>query len=130
VSCPYFYPTESRDTSALLPLGDLWQGQCFSEPDSPASPLDPVCCNLGYARGQCARFPQAPGPDAVRFTILQDEGACVRIYYVQERDHHPFAHGAMECTADAGFGPAGVEPLLQRQASAYVASYRRRKGGA
>lgn len=123
MSCPYFYPTESRGGSALLPLGDRWAGLCHTDPVSPAEPQDALCCNLGYARGQCTRFPDDAGPDAVRFTIARDDGAAVQVYYVVERDHHPFAHGPLDAAS-------GGAPLLQRQAAAYLESYRRRKGAA
>jgi hypothetical protein len=129
MSCPYFYPTQSRGGSGLLPLGDWWQGLCHTDPALPVEPGDSTCCNLGYARGQCTRFPDTEGPDAVRFTIAQADAAGVRLYYVMERDHHPFAHGPLEFAFDGGFRgqPGG---LLERQALAYVESYRRRKDAA
>ena len=123
MSCPYFYPTESRRGSALFPLGDSWLGECRSDAAGSASVENTVCCNLGYARGQCARFPDTSGPDAVRFTIAADDAEGVRLYYVMERDHHPFAHGPLTLEQDG-------DPLLKRQAWAYVESYRRRKGDA
>ena len=129
MSCPYFYPTESRGGSALFPLGDRWAGLCHTEPEQPAEPGDAKCCNLGYARGQCARFPDTAGPDAVRFTIAHDDAIGVRLYYVLERDHQPFAHGPLEYSFERGFSPR-PEPLLERQALAYVESFRRRKGAA
>jgi hypothetical protein len=85
-------------------------------------------CNLGYARGECARFPAGEGPDAVRFTISGHESTAIRIYYVVERDHHPFAHGRLEYSpAAAGFVTPPETAALERQAQAYVESYLRRK---
>jgi len=56
-------------------------------------------------------------------------GRFLRIYYVLERDHHPYAHGPLEYSVAAG---AFLNPLagetLSRQAEAYVESYFRRKG--
>jgi len=129
VSCPYFYPTESRGGSALLPLGASWAGECRTNAARPEPVEETSLCNLGYARGRCPRFPEGEGPDAVRFTILGEEpGGGARLYYVVERDHHPFAHGALEESA-GGIGNAPA-PLLARQASAYLESYRRLKGAA
>jgi hypothetical protein len=125
MSCPYFYPTESRGGRALLPLGDRWAGLCHTDPASPAEPQDSLRCNLGYARGQCTRFPDDAGPDAVRFTIARDDAAGVQLCYVVERDHHPFAHGLI----DSGSAEATAS-LLRQQAAAYLESYRRRKGAA
>jgi hypothetical protein len=60
----------------------------------------------------------------VRFAISGHDGATVRLYYVIERNHHPFAHGPLEHT---GAVVPGASPLLARQAQAYVQSYLRRK---
>ena len=126
MSCPYFYPVKARSGSATLPLGDSWSGFCRAIPDSAHSVSD-GCCNLGYARGNCVRFPAGDGPDAVRFTISRHESASLSIYYVIERDHHPFAHGALEYSFAAGSFTAAPEPeTVARQAHAYVESYLRR----
>ena len=93
----------------MLPLGDWWTGVCHAVPGAPQDAGGIGCdtsrgttCNLGYARGECARFPEGDGPDAVRFTISSHEGAAIGIYYVVERDHHPFAHGAIGVFARRG----------------------------
>jgi hypothetical protein len=123
---------ETRACTAILPLGDRWAGVCRAVPDRPWQPDETMLgqlCNLGYARGTCARFPSGEGPDAVRFTVSRDEGASLRIYYVLERDHHPFAHGALDYSVAGGVfvsPPAGE--TMSRQAQAYVESYLRREG--
>jgi hypothetical protein len=125
MSCPYFYPTESRGGSALLPLGDCWSGVCHADPAAPVEQENTICCNLGYARGQCARFPEGPGPDAVRFTISHHDSGGLLLYHVVERDHHPYSHGPLQYSMTTGFGPMQNE-VLRRQATAYVESYQRR----
>jgi hypothetical protein len=135
MACPYFYPVEARAGSATLPLGGWWKGVCLALPGAPyaeAGAAGGGCCdahcNLGYARGECARFPAGEGPDAVRFTISGHEGTAIRIYYVVECDHHPFAHGRLEYSpAAAGFLAPPETAILARQAQAYVESYLRRK---
>ena len=134
MACPYFYPVEACAGSALLPLGDWWKGLCRALPGTPqADAVDAVAgndagCNLGYARGQCARFPDDDGPDAVRFTVSSHESTAIRISYVLERDHHPFAHGRLEySTAAAAFVAPPESVALERQARAYLESYLRRK---
>ena len=87
MACPYFYPVEARATEA--PPCSRWATggrasatQCPTLPPPRPEPRDTVCdtlCNLGYARGDCARFPAGDGPDAARFTISGDHGAVVRI---------------------------------------------------
>ena len=115
----------------MLPLGGSWRGECRSEPGCPWHPDENTLrlCNLGYARGACGRFPTLDGPDAVRFAIRADDGGSLRISWVMERDHHPFAHGAVEYSLDArAFSPAIDGPLLG-QAQAYIASYLNRARG-
>ena len=111
----------------MLPLGERWAGLCHVDGALPTQPQDAMYCNLGYARGRCSRFPDDAGADAVRFTITQDDAAGVKLYYVMERDHHPFAHGPLDYFFAAGFGAAAGD-LLERQATAYVETFRRRKG--
>jgi hypothetical protein len=136
MACPYFDPVEPRSPAlsadtAMLPLGDAWAGICLAAPDRPSHPDDSILrplCNLGYARGECACFPVADGPDAVRFTITRDDGTSIHIYYVVERDHHPYAHGALEYSSDRdGLLDPPPQATLARQACAYVRSYLRRK---
>lgn len=136
MSCPYFFPSEPRSRqadsqTALLPLGNLWDGLCRApgrdcRPDDAA--LAPLC-HLGYARGVCKHVPpDDPGPDAVRFTIRGDDGVLLHLYYVLERDHHPFAHGPIEYSRErAAFTEAPPGPIVARQAEAYVAAYLRSK---
>jgi hypothetical protein len=134
--CPYFSPIGQRREisvrSAMLPLGDSWDGVCHArssgdlwQPDEDTMlPL----CNIGYVRGYCARFPQEDGPDAVRFVILGDDGCSIRLQYTIERDHYPYAQGRLEFSRDAGaLAGTPVTELLARQAEAYIKSYRRRK---
>jgi hypothetical protein len=83
---------------------------------------------LGYARRTCPQFPAGDGPDAVRFTISSHSEDTVLIYYVVERDHHPFAHGPLAYSSVTGeWNPRVDDATLQRQAQAYVESYLRRK---
>jgi hypothetical protein len=116
---------------SMLPLGDHWTGVCHARPDLPGPPDDASLrplCNLGYARGNCARFPEGAGPDAVRFAIVGDEAGVVGISYVIERDHHPFAHGRLQYRDQPGvFDVPPQSGILARQAQAYAQSYRRRK---
>jgi hypothetical protein len=142
VACPYFYPLEpeggwtppslstpSARQDAMLPLGGRWRGVCRAEPAAATEPEESMCpvCNLGYARGVCERFPAGDGPDAVRFTVTRDAGGRLGIYYVMERDHHPFAHGPLEYLLGGNTILPSTGETLARQAQAYAESYRRRK---
>jgi hypothetical protein len=139
MACPYFHAVKTcsqtdHSRSAMLPLGDAWQGVCRAIPDQPWEPPETTLltlCNLGYARGCCARFPGDDGPDAVRFTIAGDDATGVHLYYVLERNHHPLAHGTLEFSAAGAIldEPAANE-IARRLAGAYVESYLRRKSEA
>jgi len=125
MACPYFYPVEARPGSPMLPLGDWWQGACRA---GGTAEIDLAHCNMGYARCRCPRFPKDEGADAIRFTISRHEAGVLRIYYVIERDHHPFEQGPLEYSLS---GRALLDPpasaTLARQAEAYAESYLRRK---
>jgi hypothetical protein len=115
----------------MLPLGGAWTGVCRAG-DALAQPEEKclgALCSLGYARGVCPRFPvNDAGPDAVRFAIIREQAHSLELYYVLERNHHPFVHGALEYALPSG--PLAGTPLaetLERQAEAYIASYLRRK---
>jgi hypothetical protein len=115
----------------MLPLGDAWTGFCRAVPGQLFQPDDSLLdafCNLGYARGRCARFPAACGPDAARFTIVSDDGAVLRLYYVLERDHRPYAHGPLEFSVALNELTTAAEgELTGLQARAYAQSCLRRR---
>lgn len=118
-----------------MPLGGTFTGTCHADPQQPVPPDESALhrlCNIGYARGVCPRFPAAdPGPDAARFTLSSDDGATLRMYYVLERDHQPFAHGRLEFTIrEQTFADAPRGDLTARQAAAYAASYLERRSAA
>ncbi len=136
MACPYFYPTEPLSLGywgkrSRLPLGDLFAGCCRADPPAEFRPEEDVlrdCCNLGYARRHCGRFPPGDGPDAARFAVSGDQDGIVRIYYALERDHRPWAHGPLEYDRRrrALVAPPSSD-ALRRQAEAFVESYLRRK---
>lgn len=136
MACPYFDPIAPRNAAdalaAMLPLGDRWTGSCRAVTGEPYTPDESALasvCSLGYARGACPRFPPGEGPDAVRFAVSTHDESAVRVLYVLERDHHPFAHGSLEYAVPAGpfrSLPPGDDTFAS-QAHAYVKSYLNRK---
>ena len=108
-----------------LPLGDPYSGYCRARADGtvPGETALRDLCNQGYARNSCAEFPSGDGPDAVRFCIASDTEEIVRILFIVESNHLPYRHGALEYSCHSETG----EEVLQRQAHAYLESYRRRK---
>jgi hypothetical protein len=137
MACPYFSPIERSAQSngkkmPPAPLGDTWSGVCHAAQGDwqPDPQTVQQLCNFGYARGRCARMPE-DGPDAVRFSISHDRDGLIRIYWVMEKAHLPFAHGPLEYSHDGGsIGDAHPDACIAQQGQAYVSSYLRRKGNA
>jgi len=129
MACPYFDPSE-RLPGLSGSLGDLYAGSCRANAQHPWLPDEQTVsrrCNLGYARGCCPHFPADTGPDAVRFSVSRDDLSGIRILYAAERDHRPFASGALEYSIPTGeFAQPPADASLSRLASAYVRSYLRR----
>jgi hypothetical protein len=137
MACPFFAPQRRLDHGAWthrprLPLGDPCFGFCHALSGTSFAPPEEhqrEHCNRGYARGLCAHFPVAGAADAVRFSVADDRGGCVRVVYVFEKDHAPLNHGALEFqSADfpgdfPGGAAAHADDLLLRQARAFVESY-------
>jgi len=135
MACPWFYPLERAPQATAkkappMPLGDAWSGVCRAVPGSewrPAPLIVHQFCNFGYARGKCARIPQ-DAPDAVRFSVSNDRDGFIRIYWVVEKNHLPFAHGPLEYSrAIAAFTRPHPDACIAQQAEAYVRGYLRRK---
>ena len=132
MACPYFVPAEMsaervEGCPVRPPLGALYRGACLVD-DVRSEPPDTATlnghCNFGYARSVCCRFPDEPGPDAVRFSIARDDGRRVDILYTMEQDHRPERDGRIEFDRDED-SCSGIEvgTVLYDQALTYLKSY-------
>ena len=73
-------------------------------------------------------FPKATDRTRSASPFPATKTTAIGIYYVVERDHHPFAHGRLEYSLTAAaFVTPPESATLARQAQAYVESYLRRK---
>jgi len=118
MACPLFIPSS--------PLGDLYAGRCAADPQAEIEP-DTLrrCCNLGYARRQCARAAQADS-DAIRVLVRADDGRSVQVAWAVERDHHPVAVGVETIELVAGEAtPARSLTALTAQVRACAEAYAR-----
>lgn len=136
MACPFFLPGEPIDgdawlTPPRLPLGDPCRGTCHAEPDRPVEP--PIGdlrshCNVGYARGQCGRFPAGAEADAVRFSVALHGDDTVQIIYVFEKDYGPLGFGPASYDArERRFAGLPANPILEAQAERFIDSYLRRR---
>jgi hypothetical protein len=118
MACPFFLPRVRLDDSAWdppprMPLGAAWSGVCSLAPSEEIpEPRLREMCNLGYARGICARFPPDAQADAHRFSF-QSNGEVV---YVIEKRHAPVKHGVSTGTF--------ADPVLEAQVTAFQASFK------
>ena len=126
--CPYFRPERRLGPPrSFVPLGDLWAGECAAEAAAvkPEGEALTSLCNLGYARGRCARFPENGGADAVRFALCGDRDGVLSLRFAVERDYLPLAHGTL--VFSGGKVTPEPAPLLRSQAEAYLESYLHRR---
>jgi hypothetical protein len=127
MACPLFMPVARIDRgdwihAPRLPLGDPYRGVCHAieaELFEPAESDLRELCNCGYARGRCSRMP-LDSPDAVRFSVIDDTGGCVKITWVIEKDHAPVEFGTLEYREGQ---LSEASPLLTAQALAFVKGY-------
>ena len=135
MACPYFYPVERFEDGAWLkpprlPLGDPCRGACHAATGTAELSLDELraFCNVGYARGNCTRFPADAEADAIRFSIAEDHGGIVDVIYIFEREYGPLRHGLARCSAEPSeISDAPDDPILRAQLQRFLESYLRRR---
>jgi hypothetical protein len=134
MACPLFYPLQAFEERRWsprpqMPLGDPYEGECRATAGHRPDERDlRSLCNLGYARGKCARFPESCPADAARFSAIRDDGRTIAITWVQEREHRPAGHGVLEYSATSQeFLAPHPDAILNQQAAAYVRAFLRRK---
>ncbi len=131
VACPFFYATHRHSnwmSQRPVPLGDFYRGECRSQTD-PYIPDDErlFLCNLGYAREECPRFPAESRADQTRFAIAENTPFRLMIRVVQESAYRPLASLTLEFDLERQVWTAShSDPMIQRQAEAYVEAYLRR----
>jgi hypothetical protein len=116
------------EAKTLRPLRNFWSGICHADAAQPFEQSDErllsECCNMGYARGKCSRFPEVSGPDAVRFTVARDAERMIFLSFAVEKNHLPYAQGVLEYSrAEQSFVVTHPDRLIEQQARAYLASY-------
>jgi hypothetical protein len=116
--CPLFLP------GLLLPLSDMYAGECSADCEAPLS-IEKLtrCCNPGYARNRCTSAATAEA-DSHRFLVCSDDGGTIEIAWASERDHHPIAVGKLRFNHAL---PAAAGPL-EHQARACAQNYLHQTG--
>lgn len=133
MACPFFAPSRRLENTDWVlppryPLGDLFSGTCHASTSNLTEGHRDECCNFGYARGLCNRFPGGGAPDAVRFSVTDDTPTRLLVVYVIEKDHAPVEHGTLEYTvADTRLDGPVITDVLAQQARVFLESYLSRR---
>jgi hypothetical protein len=112
-----------------VPLGDVYRGECRSQSE-PYVPDDDrlFLCNMGYARDECPRFPAESRADQTRFAIASDVPPLLMIRVVQESAWRPLVSVTVEFDLERQVWISALaDPIIQRQAEAYLEAYLRRR---
>ena len=135
MACPFFMPVKRLEEDGTwfhpsrLPLKGGWDGRCCA-PGHEGAELSrqELCeCNLGYA-ANCPRLPQERPCDAIRFSVAQDIGENLLLYFVCERNHQPVEHGTLEYDLANGLWKScHNNTRIQRMAECYLEMYLERR---
>ena len=129
MACPLFEPTERISWRAWQgrfrpPLGAPHRGLCHAGAAAEPAP-EPLLldgCNMGYARGCCARLP-ASAADGIRLEVARLDAEAVEILWLLEKDCLPLEHGRARLDRASGVwgcAPEAPKPL-RRQIEAFAA---------
>lgn len=93
--CPYFEPQRIApkpcQAFARLPLIEEYEGICHAH-EQPTDVLAAVrfrCCNHGYSRGCCERYPPTEIRSCARYNVIRRSEAALEVLCVEERDYTP-----------------------------------------
>src|SRR5947209_6518910 len=128
--CPFFEPQRRTGAPAYaqarLPLIDEYEGLCHAG-DSPETPPDSArfrCCNHGYSRPACARFPQIEERSALRYSVIRETVETLQVLCIEERDHIPAPAATVRFDlATSTLLANELTFLMQAQALAFCRSY-------
>jgi hypothetical protein len=115
---------------ARLPLGGGWDGHCAAPGHEGAHPSPHQLhelCNLGYATN-CPRLPRERDCDAVRFSVIRDQGSRLLLAFVCEMSHRPVQHGSLEYDLDRAAWVCSHSDLrIQKMLECYLQAYLQRR---
>jgi|SRR6476469_7143013 hypothetical protein len=131
--CPYFEPleplAEPSFCNARLPLIEQYGGLCHvcAEPFQSTE----TCCNHGYARGHCERFPSEGRNAAHRFSLLSQGPEELELLFIDEEEYAPAFTRQLHFSVSGNcLSEDDVDFCIAAQALAFCRSYLRKVAGA
>jgi hypothetical protein len=131
--CPYFAPhnvvAQQQNVNARLPLIDEYEGRCHagSEPIATPAELRFRCCNHGYSRGSCQRFPSGDTRSALRYDVVRRTQSTLELVCIEEQNYAPLRWRTIQYSlASERLEPEIEDACTQAQAIAFCRSYLRR----
>lgn len=131
--CPYFEPqrvaSDPQHASARLPLLDEYDGLCHAvgAPLAIAVELRFRCCNHGYSRGCCDRFPASEVRSGLRYNVVRRTAASLEILCVEEQHYAPLRWHAVEYFFESErIEPEPADVCMRAQVLAFCRSYLKR----
>lgn len=92
--CPYFEPLKiaepAQNRNIRLPLLAEYDGRCHAG-GIEATPAEAVriCCNQGYSRGICDRYPAGERRSALRYHLNGRTASTLRVLCIEEENYAP-----------------------------------------
>ena len=131
--CPYFEPQrvaiDAHHPAARLPLLDEYEGVCHAGGDSLPAPHARrfECCNQGYSRGCCERFPAAEDRSGLRYDVLRRTPAALEIVCIEEQQYAPVRWQSVQYFFEnEQTEPEMTDECMRAQLLAFCRSYLRR----
>jgi hypothetical protein len=131
--CPYFQPKQvaakPEHPGARLPLLDEYDGLCHATAEALAIPsaVRFRCCNHGYSRGICERFPAAESRCGLRYSVLRRTGTGLEILCVEEQEYAPLRWYSLQYFPDSQrIEPELNDTCMRSQVLAFCRSYLKR----
>jgi hypothetical protein len=128
--CPFFEPQQRAAKPAYaharMPLIDEYDGLCHARAQVEQAPENVRfrCCNHGYSRTECTRFPQTESSSALRYSVVRETGELLQVLCIEERDHVPTPRFTIEFNiGDCSLAACDLTLVMQAQALAFCRSY-------
>ncbi len=128
--CSYFEPQRivrrMQQRAGRLPLLDEYDGVCRAGDDALAAPqeLRLRCCNQGYSRGICQRYPAQKPHSGMRYSVIRRSENALDVLCIEEQDYIPIWWREVKyLIPDCRLEPEIADSCIRAQILAFCRSY-------